>query len=102
MYLEKKYAQNWSILFHSSFLQIPSSKSTPLFISPCIHKFIMISSVAEQAYLWENNEAVVAWLLTQLSEGQARSVVASNLSCVEKDAIIQQFKSSLEVCYILL
>lgn len=50
------------------------------------------------AYLWENNEAVVAWLLTQLSEGQARSVVANNLHCVKKDAIIQQIKSSLEEC----
>jgi hypothetical protein len=66
---------------------------------PFIHKIIMISSVAEQAYLWENNEAVVAWLLTQLSEGRARSVVASNLHCVKKDAIIQQIKSSLEVSY---
>ncbi|PSN52685.1 Acetyl-CoA carboxylase [Blattella germanica] len=51
------------------------------------------------AYLYENDEAVVEWLLTQLSEeGTARSVVANNLHCVKKDAIIQQIKSSLEDC----
>jgi hypothetical protein len=59
----------------------------------------MVHFVGEQAYLWENNEAVAAWLQAQLSEeGQASSVVASNLYCVKKDAIIQQLKSSLQVC----
>jgi hypothetical protein len=86
--------------FQSCFLQVPYREATSLFISPLICKFIMITFVGEQAYLWENNEAVVAWLLTQLSEeGRAHSVVANNLHCVKKDAIIQQIKSSLEVCY---
>jgi len=60
---------------------------------------ITVRFVGEQAYLWENNEAVAAWLLAQLSEeGRASSVVANNLHCVKKDAVIQQIKSSLEVC----
>jgi hypothetical protein len=60
----------------------------------------MIHFVVEQAYLWEDNEAVAAWLLAQLlEEGRASSVVANNLHCVKKDAIIQQIKASLEVCY---
>ncbi|XP_069684928.1 acetyl-CoA carboxylase isoform X2 [Periplaneta americana] len=51
------------------------------------------------AYQWENNEEVVSWLLQQLSEeGKTQSVVANNLRCVKKDAIIQQIKSSLEEC----
>ncbi|KAJ9595497.1 hypothetical protein L9F63_013319, partial [Diploptera punctata] len=51
------------------------------------------------AYLWENNEAVVEWLLNQLSEeGTARSVVANNLHCVKKDALIQQIKIAVVEC----
>jgi len=51
------------------------------------------------AYLWENNEAAAAWLQAQLSEeARASSVVANNLYCVKKDAIIQQIKSSLKEC----
>nr|CAD7399573.1 unnamed protein product [Timema poppensis] len=51
-----------------------------------------------QAYLWENNEAVVSWLLEQQQETPGRSVLARNLTAVKKDAIIQQIKSSLEKC----
>nr|CAD7194928.1 unnamed protein product [Timema douglasi] len=50
------------------------------------------------AYLWENNEAVVSWLLEQQQETPGRSVLARNLTAVKKDAIIQQIKSSLEKC----
>nr|CAD7573681.1 unnamed protein product [Timema californicum] len=49
------------------------------------------------AYLWENNEAVVSWLLEQQQETPGRSVLARNLTAVKKDAIIQQIKSSLEL-----
>jgi len=68
-------------------------------MKPLSFTLIMVRFVGEQAYLWENNEAVAAWLLAQLSEeGRASSVVANNLHCVKKDAVIQQIKSSLEVC----
>nr|CAD7427551.1 unnamed protein product [Timema monikensis] len=50
------------------------------------------------AYLWENNEAVVSWLLEQQQETPGRSVLTRNLTAVKKDAIIQQIKSSLEKC----
>jgi hypothetical protein len=72
-------------------------------MKPVSFILITVPFVGEQAYLWENNEAVAAWLLAQLSEeGRASSVVANNLDCVKKDAIIQQIKSSLNVCYSLL
>jgi acetyl-CoA carboxylase/biotin carboxylase 1 len=63
-----------------------------------LRKWFLEDKGTSEACLWENNEEVVAWLLTQLSEGRARSVVASNLHCVKKDAIIQQIKSSIEEC----
>ncbi|XP_075219792.1 acetyl-CoA carboxylase isoform X3 [Lycorma delicatula] len=48
------------------------------------------------AYLWENNEAVVSWLSEQISAGD-NSIVANNIRCIERDAVIQQVKSALEV-----
>ncbi|CAG2056581.1 unnamed protein product, partial [Timema podura] len=56
------------------------------------------SNQEPDAYLWENNEAVVSWLLEQQQETPGRSVLARNLTAVKKDAIIQQIKSSLEKC----
>ncbi|XP_063237346.1 acetyl-CoA carboxylase isoform X2 [Bacillus rossius redtenbacheri] len=50
------------------------------------------------AYLWENNEAVVSWLLEQQSEMPGRSIIARNISAVKRDATIQMIKSALEAC----
>lgn len=105
LYVKTRF-MHWESLFtpilimpsHPCFLQFFLNRPASLSMTPssCLIRVILIY---EQAYLWENNEAVVSWLLTQLSEERRdRSVVANNLHCVKKDAIIQQIKSSLEVC----
>lgn len=48
-----------------------------------------------EGYKWDNNETVVAWLEDQLNKPE--SIIAYNLHCVKKDALINQIKNSLEV-----
>nr|XP_018903562.1 PREDICTED: acetyl-CoA carboxylase isoform X3 [Bemisia tabaci] len=51
------------------------------------------------AYLWENNESVVSWLMGQLSPDGSispNSIVANNIRCVQRDALINQIKTSME------
>lgn len=50
---------------------------------------------ATEAYLWENNQAVVDWLSEQQFEN---SVVESNIRSMKRDAIVQQMQSSLKDC----
>ncbi|XP_066991423.2 acetyl-CoA carboxylase isoform X2 [Anabrus simplex] len=53
---------------------------------------------ATSAYLWENNREVVTWLLGQLEKGSTNSVIANNIQCVRRDAIIQQLKTAFMEC----
>lgn len=53
------------------------------------------NTIFVQAYLWDNNEAVVLWLQEQFSISD--SLVNNNVKSVMRDAIIQQIKSALEV-----
>ncbi|GLH16303.1 Uncharacterized protein GBIM_20609 [Gryllus bimaculatus] len=50
------------------------------------------------AYLWENNEAVVEWFLDQQAQDPSNSIIANNIHCVKKDAVVQNIKSSLKEC----
>ena len=46
-----------------------------------------------QAYLWEDNKAVVQWLDSQLkSETWEGSVLYENIKCVQRDHVIQQIR----------
>uniref|UniRef100_A0A1B6DY08 Uncharacterized protein n=1 Tax=Clastoptera arizonana TaxID=38151 RepID=A0A1B6DY08_9HEMI len=47
-----------------------------------------------QAYLWEKNEAVVTWLQHHLESSD--NIIANNIKCVMRDAILQQIKTTLE------
>lgn len=48
---------------------------------------------ASQAYLWDNNEEVVAWLERQLAEEEgARSVIDENIKYIRRDHILKQIR----------
>uniref|UniRef100_A0A8C9YX11 acetyl-CoA carboxylase n=1 Tax=Sander lucioperca TaxID=283035 RepID=A0A8C9YX11_SANLU len=50
-----------------------------------------------QAYLWDNNEEVVAWLERQLAEEEgARSVVDENIKYIRRDHILKQIRSLVQ------
>ncbi|XP_067945833.1 acetyl-CoA carboxylase-like [Watersipora subatra] len=49
-----------------------------------------------QAYLWEDNKAVVEWLLEELQEDNSKSVVRQNINCVKQDYQSQQIKQLLD------
>jgi len=57
-----------------------------------------------QSYLWDNNQAVVQWLTSQLDESDgtivADSLIGSNIKSVKKDAVINQVKSTINVSMI--
>jgi len=54
-----------------------------------------------QSYLWDNNQAVVQWLTSQLDESDgsviADSLIGSNIKSVRKDAVINQVTSTINV-----
>lgn len=54
---------------------------------------------ATAGYQWENNEEVVNWLTSQMDEEgniSSQSIVATNIKCVVKDAILSQIKTSTQ------
>ncbi|KAI5726751.1 hypothetical protein M8J76_007892 [Diaphorina citri] len=54
---------------------------------------------ATVGYQWENNEEVVNWLTSQMDEEgniSSQSIVATNIKCVVKDAILSQIKTSTQ------
>jgi len=54
--------------------------------------------------LWDNNQAVVQWLTSQLDESDgtviADSLIGSNIKSVRKDAVINQVTSTINVSII--
>ncbi|XP_044738438.1 acetyl-CoA carboxylase isoform X3 [Chrysoperla carnea] len=49
-----------------------------------------------EGYKWENNEAVVNWLLEQKTRDN--SIISHNLLCVKKDAKLHSIKEAVEEC----
>lgn len=54
-----------------------------------------------QSYLWDNNQAVVQWLTSQLDESDGKilsdSLIGNNIKSVKKDAVINQVQSKINV-----
>lgn len=54
-----------------------------------------------QSYLWDNNQAVVQWLTSQIDETDgtilADSLISNNIRSVRKDAVINQVKETINV-----
>jgi hypothetical protein len=47
-----------------------------------------------QAYLWDDNRAVVEWLTNQLEADQwETSVLCENIKCVQRDQVLREMKS---------
>lgn len=55
--------------------------------------FILFLFLFAQAYLWDNNEEVVAWLERQLAEEEgARSVIDENIKYIRRDHLLKQIR----------
>ncbi|XP_071044333.1 acetyl-CoA carboxylase isoform X1 [Parasteatoda tepidariorum] len=46
-------------------------------------------------YLWDDNKAVVDWLVAQLDTSRERSQILENLHCLRRDSVISQIRSML-------
>ncbi|XP_077867916.1 acetyl-CoA carboxylase 1-like [Saccoglossus kowalevskii] len=59
-----------------------------------LRRWFIESQGTVKGYLWENNEAVVQWLLDQEKEEQetGRSINLDNMKCVKRDRAIQQIR----------
>ena len=51
-----------------------------------------------QAYLWEDNEAVVNWMNEQEQLGE-QSSLSENIKCLQCDHVIQQVKRFITLQY---
>lgn len=48
------------------------------------------------SYLWDDNRAMVDWLMEQLDENKQHSIVSDNIRCICRDAMINNVKSLLQ------
>jgi hypothetical protein len=73
----------------------------PLIIFLSKKLLIIFYVIFLQSYLWDNNQAVVQWLTSQLDESDgtivADSLIGSNIKSVRKDAVINQVTSTVNV-----
>ncbi|KAF5283281.1 hypothetical protein FQR65_LT14023 [Abscondita terminalis] len=53
---------------------------------------------AAEGYRWDENETVVEWLQHHQRKTPEQSIIAYNIHCVKKDAVVNQIKKSLEDC----
>ncbi|XP_031330897.1 acetyl-CoA carboxylase isoform X2 [Photinus pyralis] len=53
---------------------------------------------ASEAYRWDDNELVVEWLSYHQNKTPDQSIIAYNIHCVKKDAVVNQIRQSLEDC----
>jgi len=59
-----------------------------------LHRWFMEDKDAIDAYLWENNQAVVEWLSQQL--GSSKSIVNENIKSLRRDAVLNQANLLME------
>ncbi|XP_029649542.1 acetyl-CoA carboxylase-like isoform X2 [Octopus sinensis] len=48
------------------------------------------------AYLWENDKAVVEWLRDQMDDDGLHNAIAENIKCLQRDHVIQQIRSLIQ------
>ncbi|KAK3576974.1 hypothetical protein CHS0354_005975 [Potamilus streckersoni] len=48
------------------------------------------------AYLWEDDKAVVQWLTDQVEENNGKNVVSENIRCLKREHVLQQVRSLVQ------
>ncbi|XP_064627568.1 acetyl-CoA carboxylase-like isoform X4 [Lineus longissimus] len=48
------------------------------------------------AYLWEDNKAVVEWLKSEFEGDASKSIIEENIKCVQRDYVIQEIRSLIQ------
>jgi len=61
-----------------------------------LSRWFIESKGTVQAYLWEDNEAVVEWLQEELRKDNSQSIIKQNCVSVKQDHHSQQIKHLLE------
>ena len=46
-----------------------------------------------QAYLWEDDKAMVEWLTEQIREDSIDNTVSDNIRCLQREHVLQQVKA---------
>ncbi|XP_037603973.1 acetyl-CoA carboxylase 1 isoform X5 [Sebastes umbrosus] len=78
-------------------IQEANSELTDGQIQAMLRRWFVEAEGAVKAYLWDNNEEVVAWLERQLAEEEgARSVVDENIKYIRRDHILKQIRSLVQ------
>lgn len=65
-------------------------------VDAMLRRWFVEDKGATESYLWDQDEGVVDWLIAQRES--ENSVVARNIECVRRDAVITQIKDVLETC----
>ncbi|XP_037125079.1 acetyl-CoA carboxylase 1 isoform X2 [Syngnathus acus] len=78
-------------------IQAANSELTDGQIQAMLRRWFVEAEGAVKAYLWDNNEEVVAWLERQLAEDDgARSVIDENIKYIRRDHILKQIRSFVQ------
>lgn len=65
-------------------------------VDAMLRRWFVEDKGATSSYLWDQDEAAVSWLESQLQN--ENSVVSRNMTCVRRDAVITQVKNALDSC----
>ena len=65
-------------------------------VDAMLRRWFVEDKGATESYLWDQDESVVLWLLDQADN--ENSVVARNIHCVRRDAVVTKIKEVLDLC----
>ncbi|XP_067350310.1 acetyl-CoA carboxylase 1 isoform X6 [Channa argus] len=78
-------------------IQVANSELTDGQVQAMLRRWFVEAEGAVKAYLWDNNEEVVAWLERQIAEEEgARSVIDENIKYIRRDHILKQIRSLVQ------
>lgn len=78
-------------------IQAANSELTDGQVQAMLRRWFVEAEGTVKAYLWDNNEEVVAWLERQLAEEEgARSVVDENIKYIRRDHLLKQIRSLVQ------
>ncbi|XP_043279502.1 acetyl-CoA carboxylase isoform X2 [Venturia canescens] len=65
-------------------------------VDAMLRRWFVEDKGATESYVWDQDEGVVQWLIAQ--RNTENSVLAHNINCVRRDAVVTQIKDLLEGC----
>uniref|UniRef100_A0A8C9TV64 acetyl-CoA carboxylase n=1 Tax=Scleropages formosus TaxID=113540 RepID=A0A8C9TV64_SCLFO len=78
-------------------IQAANSELTDGQTQAMLRRWFVEAEGTVKAYLWDNNEMVVEWLVRQLAEEEgARSVVDENIKYIRRDHLLKQIRSLVQ------